>query len=221
MRNFVLPATIFSTVLAMFLAPLYAHHGTDFLVKAVEMNTAVVRFAEMAANRTQNPKIKEFAQMLVRDHNQALDEISELRDTRLADSLFDKNQIDSKIAKAAAAVQLTPEHQRASEKLSSLSGADFDREFIDLIVRDHRQAIRDFESQSHVHGNAGSSNQQKSTEAVQNRQKPSPPDQQRKYSTAELRRDIDTVDFANATLPTLREHLQQAEALHGELYRGL
>jgi len=217
MRNFLFQTTIISIVTVAIFAPLYAHHGTEFLLKATELNTAGVRFADMAPSRTQNPRIKEFAQMLVQDHNQALDEISELRDTRLADSLLGKKQIDSKTAKVAAAVQLTSEHQRALEKLSNLSGADFDREFIDLIVRDHRQAIRDFESQSHVHGNAVGVTQQKDTESVQYRQKPSAPDQQRKYSIAELRRDIDTVDFANAVLPTLRAHLQQAEAIQREL----
>src|SRR5262245_29263192 len=171
MRNFLFQTTIISIVTVAIFAPLYAHHGTEFLLKAMEINTAGVRFADMAPSRTQNPRIKEFAQMLVRDQNQALDEISELRDIRLAASLSDKNQIDSKTAKAAAAIQLTPEHQRALEKLSNLSGADFDREFIDLIVRDHLQAIHDFESQSHVHGNAGGVTQQKETESLQNRQK--------------------------------------------------
>jgi predicted outer membrane protein len=129
-----------------------------------------------------------------------------------------KNQVDSKTAKTAAEVQITPDHQRASEKLSTLSGAEFDREFIDLIVREHRQAIRDFEAQSHAHGNAISSNKQKATESSHNisRQKPSAPDQQKKYSTAELRRDVDTVDFANGTLPMLRQHLEQAEAIQRE-----
>jgi len=220
MKSFTFRTTmIFSLLVMMFIAPLYAHHGTEFLLKAMEMNTVEVRLAEMAAGKTQNAQLKQFAQMLVQDHQQALDEIRELRDTRLADSISAKNQVDIKTAKTAAEVQLTPEHQRASEKLSTLSGAEFDREFIDLIVREHRQAIHDYEAQSRAHGNAISSNKQRAPESSQNisRQKPSAPDQQKKYSTAELRRDVDTIDFANATLPTLRQHLEQAEAIQREL----
>lgn len=218
MKTFTFRAITFSLLLAKFLSPLYAHHGTEFLLKATETNTVEVRLADMAAGKTQNAKIKDFAQMLVQDHNQALDEIRQLRDARLVVTISAKNQVDSKTAKTAAEVPLTPEHQRASEKLSTLAGADFDREFIDLIVREHRQAIRDFEAQSHVHGNGISSNKQKVTESSPNtRQKPSAPDQQKNYSTAELRRDVDTVDFANATLPMLRQHLEQAEAIQKEL----
>src|SRR5262245_14289975 len=130
MKTFTFRTMIFSLLLAKFLSPLYAHHGTEFLLKATELNTVEVRLAEMAAGKTQNAKIKDFAQMLMQDHNQALDEIRQLRDARLVVTISAKNQVDSKTAKTAAEVPLTPEHQRASEKLSTLSGAEFDREFI-------------------------------------------------------------------------------------------
>jgi predicted outer membrane protein len=55
-----------------------------------------------------------FAQMLVRDHNQALDKIKQLR--------ADRGVKDTGDAK------LTPEDQCTYGKLSKLSGADFDRE---------------------------------------------------------------------------------------------
>jgi len=202
-------------VVALF-APLYGHHGTQFLSKAMEMNTAEVRLAEMAANKTQNPRIKDFAQMLVRDHNQTLDKIKELRDARLANATTGK-AVDSN-SKNDANVQLTPEHQRTLDRLSSLSGADFDLQFMEVMVSEHRVAIRNFENQSHAHGNTISTNQQTGTTSGQTtaRQKPSTPDQG-KYSRADLQRDLDTVDFANATLPTLRNHLQQAEQIQKEL----
>jgi predicted outer membrane protein len=88
MKNFTFRTMILSLLLATLLAPLYAHHGTEFLLKAMEMNTVEVRLAETAAGKTQNAKVKDFAQMLVQDHNQTLDEIRQLRDGRLADSIF-------------------------------------------------------------------------------------------------------------------------------------
>jgi predicted outer membrane protein len=218
MNNLTFRTTVISMVLAVFLIPLYAHHGNQFLSKAMESNMAEVRLAEMAASKTQNEQVKDFAQLIIRDHTQAIDQMKKLRDARMADSVSSKGQADSKPMKNMPDVQLTPEHQRAADRLASLSGMDFDREFMDMMVRDHRQAIRDFEEQSHAHGNVISSNPQKSTGAGQAtiRNKPAVTDQNN-YSHSELSRDLDTAEFAAAMLPTLRQHLDQAEAIQRQL----
>ena len=200
------------------LLPLYAHHGGQFLSKAMEMNIADARFAEIATNKTQNPRIKEFAETVLKDESEALDKIRHLRDGRLAYSINPDKGVDRNTAKAVADVELSAEHKRISERLSALTGAEFDREFIDLMVRDHRLVIRDFEAQTHVHGNGRSSNKQSTPASGQDttREKPIAPDQQQ-YSIEDLRRDVDIVDFANATLPTLGHHLEQAEEIQREL----
>jgi predicted outer membrane protein len=162
--------------------------------------------------------------MLIRDHNQALGKIKELRDARLADSVkANNNQVNRSITtkNANGDAQLTPEHQRVMEKLAMLSGTDFDREFIAVMVRNHRQAVRDFEAQTHAHGNESTSSNKPATSSSDQaqavtRQKPQQ-SEEKKYSTADLRRDADTADFAQATLPTLRHHLQEAEAIQKEI----
>jgi len=218
MNNFTFRTMIISMVLAVFLVPLYAHHGNQFLSKAMESNTFDVRLAEMAVNKTQNDHVKEFAQIIIRDHTQAIDQMKKLRDARMADSVSSKNQVDTKTTKNMPDVQLTPEHQRTLDRLVSLSGADFDREFMDVMVREYRQDIRDFEAQSRAHGNVTTSNPQKSTGAGQapTRNKPAAADQ-KNYSHSELNRDLDTAEFAASMLPTLRQHLDQAEAIQKEL----
>ena len=218
MNNFTFRTMIISMVLAVFLVPLYAHHGNQFLSKAMESNTFDVRLAEMAVNKTQNDHVKEFAQIIIRDHTQAIDQMKKLRDARMADSVSSKDQVDTKTTKNAPDVQLTPEHQRTLDRLASLSGADFDREFMDVMVREQRQDIRDFEAQSRAHGNVTTSNPQKSTGAGQapTRNKPAAADQ-KNYSHSELNRDLDTAEFAASMLPTLRQHLEQAEAIQKEL----
>lgn len=218
MNNFTFRTMLTSMVLAMFLVPLYAHHGNQFLSKAMESNTFEVRLGEMAVNKTQNNQVKEFAQMIVRDHTQAIDQMKKLRDARMADSVSSKGQVDTKTTKNTPDVQLTPEHQRTLDRLASLSGADFDREFMDMMVRDHRENIRDFEAHSRAHGNVISSNPQKSTGAGQatTRNKPAAADP-KNYSHSELNRDLDTAEFAASMLPTLRQHLDQAEAIQREL----
>jgi putative membrane protein len=210
-----------AVVFAVSLTTLYAHHGTQFLSKALEANTTEVQLAHMASTKSQNARIKDFAQMLVTDHNQAIDKIKALLDARLADSVRTRNQVDGSAAKAANAdVQLTPEHRRTAERLGALSGADFDREFIDVMVGEHRIAIRDFEAQSHVHGNGAITSNKAKTDSAGAiaRQKASDSDQ-KNYSSADLRRDLDTSDFAEATLATLKHHLEEAEAIQKELLK--
>ncbi len=210
--------TILLLATVLVVVPLYAHHGSQFLSKAMEMNTAEVRLAEMAVNKAQNPRVKDYAQMLIRDHNEALDKIRELRDARLADSVSGKTDtsVNDRNLKNAAEVQLTPEHQRVSDRLSALSGTDFDRQFIDTMVRDHREAIRVFEAQTHVHGAGLTSSKQTGSATTQTATREKPTDQKR-YSHADLTRDVDTVDFANASMPTLKHHLEEAEQIQKQV----
>lgn len=216
--------TLVSILVALFLVPLYAHHGNQFLSKAMEMNAAEVKLGEMATNKTQNARVKNFAQMLVNDHKQALDKIMELRDERTITSVSgttNNTRTSADTHRDAADVPLLAEHQRTYQRLSAQSGADFDREFIDEMVRGHREAIRVFEAQTNVHGNGAISRNQKDTTATQQaRQKPGNSDNasdKSKYSREDLGRDLDTSDFAKEMLPTLRDHLEQAEAIQREL----
>ncbi|HEY2976286.1 MAG TPA: DUF4142 domain-containing protein [Pyrinomonadaceae bacterium] len=208
-----------SVIVALFFLPLYAHHGTQFLSKAMELNGAEVRLGELAANRTLNFRLKDFAQMIVRDHNQGLDKVNELLDARTVINGTDRNRTTTgRSTKNAADVQLTAEHQQTLNRLSALSGADFDREFLAVMISGHREAIREFEAETHVHGNAVTTRQQTTPSGQETaRQKPTTPDQ-RKYSRADIKRDVDTAEFASDALPTLRHHLQQAEEIQKELH---
>lgn len=202
-----------SLAVSLFLVPLYAHHGSQFLSRAMEMNTAEIRMAELAVDKTQNPNIKNFAQMVIRDNNQALARLRNLRDNRLASSVAGKTDIDQKTTKSIADVTLTPQDQQTLDRLSKLSGAEFDREFMNTMIQDHREAIRILEAQSKAHGaNAGA----KEPGTASGREKPAAADRIN-YSIAELRRDLDTSDFAIATLPMMRQHLQNAEDIQKQL----
>jgi predicted outer membrane protein len=200
---------VLSMILALLFVPLYAHHGMQFLSKAVEMNTAEVRIAELAANKSENQRVKDFAQMVMRDHKQAIDKIRGLQDARTA---------NTKSAARQGEGQLAVEHQRTLDKLSGLSGAGFDREFMSVMVMNHQNAIRLFEAQSRVHGNARISKKDTATATAQNtiREKPGEKDD-RKYSSAELSRDADAAEFAKEALPTIRHHYEQAQMIQRAL----
>jgi predicted outer membrane protein len=182
----------------------------------MEMNIAEIRMAELAADKAQNPKVKDFAQMVIRDHNLALARVRNLRDNRLALSVAGKTDIDQKTTKSIADVSITPQDQQTLDRLSKLSGADFDREFMNTMIQDHREAIRVLEAQSKAHG-ANSDAKQPGTASGQTKTREKPAADRTNYSIEELRRDLDTSDFAIATLPMMRQHLQNAEDIQKQL----
>jgi putative membrane protein len=102
--------------------------GDTFLNKAIESNSAEVQLGKLAATKSQNPKVKTYADMLVKDHTAALTKLQKLQPG-------DVN------------VALSTEHEKLMMRLSGLSGGEFDREYMDAMVNGHREAVKLFEQQ--------------------------------------------------------------------------
>jgi len=83
--------------------------------------------ARLAKARASNGDVKDFADMLVDDHGKALDDISGI--------LKDKNAMDASAAAKPA------EAQAEMEKLQTMSGVAFDREFVAAMVTGHRKTL--------------------------------------------------------------------------------
>src|SRR5688572_384632 len=101
----------------------------------------------------------------------------------------------------AADVKLSSEHEMLKTRLSGLSGAQFDREYIEAMVAGHREAIGLFEKQIGTDTTASSSNRGASTA--------------RESTTA--RADTDVNQVARELLPTIKKHLEQAEQIQKSL----
>jgi putative membrane protein len=142
----------------------------SFLNKAMEMNQAEINLSKMAQNKAENQMVKEYADMMVRDHTQALDELR---------NASGGSQSEPSLSK---------EHQQMSEKLSRLSGAAFDKAYMDAMVRDHQQAIQAFQKAEN-------------TGAGRTRQKPGTDNKS-------------DADIAREMLPTLQKHLTEAEEIN-------
>jgi putative membrane protein len=70
------------------------------------------------------------------------------------------------------------DHKRKYENLQEKTGPDFDKEYMDLMVKDHKENIREFEEQ------------------------------------VEDGSDLEIKEWASSKLPTLRNHLEEAERVH-------
>lgn len=89
-------------------------------------NMAEVETGKLALEKAQDPKVKEFAQRMVDDHGKLLDEVKNLAQSKGVDL---PSAPDAK-------------HQKVMKKLQSASGADFDREYMRAMVKDHRDALK-------------------------------------------------------------------------------
>jgi putative membrane protein len=194
MKTTLFRITSVSLLFALCLVPLYAHHGTSFLTKAMGANAAEVKMAEMATTKAQNSRVKEYGEMLAKDHTMALDRMQMLMDERKGNQNWHN-------------MKMTPAQQKTYDMLSKMSGAAFDREFINTMVRNHRNGIRDFETHTRSHGGTATTQQDTA------RQKPAD-------TKADLARDSDTIGFAREMLPTLRQHLQMAMDIQKEMKGG-
>ncbi len=54
----------------------------DFVTKAAQGNSAEVELGKIVAAKTKNPSVKQFAQMMVKDHTTALNQLQELAQSK-------------------------------------------------------------------------------------------------------------------------------------------
>jgi putative membrane protein len=88
-------------------------------------NLAEVQLGKMASEKASSSDVKAFGQMMVKDHTQANNELK---------------QIASQLNVQPPA-QLDQKHKDLSDKLSKLSGAAFDREYINAMVMGHEEVL--------------------------------------------------------------------------------
>jgi len=103
----------------------------DFLMKVSQSNQAEVQLARLAQERTMNSDVKDYAEMLISDHQKALERVWDLA------KKYDINP----------PTQLTPETQQEMDTMSKLSGPELDREFANAMVQNHQKGSEMFREQ--------------------------------------------------------------------------
>lgn len=130
----------------------------QFLSKASSDGAAEVEMGQLATQKAQSAKTREFAQQMVKDHSRANKDLAALAQRK------------------HGTVAKQPPSTEAMDKLQSLSGADFDKAYLAIMLSAHQKAIDLFTQASHSN-------------------------------------DADVKSFATQTLPTLKHHLEMAQAL--------
>lgn len=136
----------------------------QFVMKAAQGNVAEVELGRLATQKAQSDDVKKFGQRMVDEHAEANDRLQKIASRK----------------GITLPTSLDKANQAVKDRLSKLSGEQFDRAYMRHMVSDHRKDVAEFEREA----NSG--------------------------------KDEDVKKFASRTLPTLEDHLNQAESLSPE-----
>jgi putative membrane protein len=99
-----------------------------FMNDAAEAGMAEVELAKLAKDRALNPRVKNFAEMMIKDHSDANNKLQTIaRDKSVT--------LPSTLGK----------HQDHLEDLSKKNGAEFDKAYMKMMVNGHEDVVKDFE----------------------------------------------------------------------------
>ena len=114
-------------------------HGeeAEFLLDALRSSKAEMQMGELAQQRSKNAAVQQFGEKLRADHAKAADEIETLLEP----------------LNMSVPAEPSTEQESHHAALAKLSGEEFDRAFVPLMVAAHREAIAKYEAQTHANPN--------------------------------------------------------------------
>lgn len=115
-------------------ASMLSSSDKKFVMEASQGGMMEVELGKLGVDKASSDEVKQFAQRMVDDHSKANDELMQLA-----------SQKSISIPQDQKTMMKT---QAAKDKLSKLSGADFDRAYMDMMVKDHVKDVKEFEETS-------------------------------------------------------------------------
>ena len=112
-----------------------APSDSTFVKKAIRGNNGEIDAAKMALQKSQNQQVKDFAQKMVDDHTKMLDDLHTVAQN-------DNIKYEDRPS---------PMAQKLHAKLEKLDGTAFDKAYVNGMVKDHKEDVREF-SQEINHG---------------------------------------------------------------------
>jgi putative membrane protein len=103
-----------------------------FITEAAAGGLAEVQLGQLATEKASSADVKQFGRRMVDDHGKA--------NQQLADIARQKN--------VAIPAELTGKHKQEYDRLARLSGDQFDRAYMRLMVEDHEKDVNEFRKQS-------------------------------------------------------------------------
>ena len=110
----------------------------SFYTSAARGGLAEVEMGKLAQAKATNPEVKKFAQLMVTDHTKANDELKTLASAK----------------NLTLPTEISSSQRSTIEELNGLSGAEFDRTYVNEMVEDHEADVQLFEDQAENGGDA-------------------------------------------------------------------
>jgi len=104
------------------------HADKSFIEKAAKAGVAEVDISRVAAERTSSSQVRDFAQMLVADHQRANDALASIAESK--------------------AVHLPAKDAEVTEKWTKKDAKDFDEDYIEKMISAHKDAVELFENEA-------------------------------------------------------------------------
>jgi putative membrane protein len=105
---------------------------TYFAIVAAQGGLAEVKLGQLAAEKASNPDVKAFGQKMVDDHTKANDQLKSIAQDEGLTLPGDVNQ----------------KQQATYDRLSKLSGAEFDKQYVKNMVEDHQEDVKEFRKEA-------------------------------------------------------------------------
>jgi putative membrane protein len=103
-----------------------------FMKKAAGGGKAEVELGRLASERGSSDAVKQFGQRMVTDHGKANDELAQLAQAK----------------SVTLSTELDASHRRLVDRLSKLSGAEFDRAYMREMQKDHDTDVKEFQTEA-------------------------------------------------------------------------
>ena len=104
----------------------------EFIKNAAIHGAAEVELGTLATQRASRPAVRDFGAKMVKDHGAMNAELATLAKSKGVD----------------VPTALDPAHQAVRDRLMTLQGSDFDRAYMQEMVKDHTQDVAEFEKAS-------------------------------------------------------------------------
>lgn len=104
----------------------------QFMMAAASGGNTEVMASQVALTMAKNDRVKNFANMMVNDHTQANNELKSMA-TRMNVTLPDS---------------VMPKQHDELETLRKTSGKNFDKQYMDMMVKDHKETVAKFQKAS-------------------------------------------------------------------------
>jgi putative membrane protein len=103
-----------------------------FMKEAASGGLMEVELGKFAAEKGSHQRVKEFGKRMQADHSKANAQLKKIASSKGVD----------------LPTQPSGEHKSTMDKLTKLSGAEFDREYMEAMVDDHKEDIEKFQTQA-------------------------------------------------------------------------